>query len=847
METRKRIKFTFVSAGVSEDTFIVVKFRGVEEISKPYEFDISLASEDPEIDLKKVLQSPATFTIFRDDEEYPIFGVLSQFEQLHEDKQYTYYRAVLVPRLWEADLYRENQLFLEKSVKDIIEEILKQTGLTTRDYELHLKRTYKKWEYICQYQETDLDFISRWMEREGIYYFFEQTDENEKVIITDNSSIHKDIPGEKKVHYSPPSEVIPDEKNVITSLICRQKTLPKKVMLKDYNYRKPSLDLTVENEVDAKGKGTVYIYGEHYKSPEEGKDLAKIRGEELKAREEIYYGESSVPALRPGYIFELDRHYRDSYNGKKYMVIEVEHEGSQEGTFSPGFEREISKGEKEQDYTNRFVAIPADVQFRPERKTQKPRFNGTMNARVDAAGDGQYAEIDEEGRYKVVLPFDMSGNKDGKASRWVRMAQPYAGAEYGMHFPLHKGTEVLLTFVDGDPDRPVISGSIPNPETTSPVNSENLTQSRIKTGGDNELLIEDKDGAQYVKLRSSGHDSYFSLGRDHSSIHCPDGAVIGTLKGVSINAGEGVSIAAGSSNHDEGITNGHATASTIQSVIAGASAFLATASGLAAETVAAAAMPPIVGLVGEIGGLIGGLVLPHVYISAPGKVACMAGAEVVLVGGATLDCAAVGPANFMSAANVLVAGGLGTSLVAGNGDIEMVSIVKDVKLHSKRKNIRATAKRSIFIVAEDLNINARAKKNINLISEEQGIMFSAEKKMIGRSRKDNIELTGKKKVMVTAEDDRLQLMAVNKDILLEAETKIVLKCGDSSISLEKDGYINIKGKTIDVQADSEIAVTAQSKLEMEGGSFTLESSSGQGTVESATILNVKGRQTKINC
>jgi type VI secretion system secreted protein VgrG len=158
------------------------------------------------------------------------------------------------------------------------------------------------------------------------------------------------------------------------------------------------------------------------------------------------------------------------------------------------------------------MAIPADVQFRPERNTPRPRINGTMNATIDAAGDGQYAEIDDEGRYKVVLPFDQSGNSEGRASRWVRMAQPYSGANYGMHFPLHKGTEVLLTFIDGDPDRPIISGSVPNPDTMSPVTGGNQTASVIRTGGGNQIRIEDNDGGQQIHLSSPTMDSKISIG-----------------------------------------------------------------------------------------------------------------------------------------------------------------------------------------------------------------------------------------------------------------------------------------------------------------------------------------------
>ncbi len=516
MAFQEERKFFFVSQAYPEDTFAVVRFKGTEGISRLYEFEILLVAEDPDIDIKKVLNNPARFTIARDDKEVIFNGILAYFDQLHEVDEYVFYRTLLVPRLWVSTIHHENELFLDQSVPEIIEEILKQAGLTSRDYEFKLTGNYPKWEYICQYRETDYNFISRWMEREGIYFFFDQTDEGEKLIITDTSSAHQDLPEDSTIYYSPPSALVPTEEEVIKAFVCRQRRLPKKVILKDYNYRKPSLEIKGEATVDPEGKGEVYLYGEHFKTPEEGNHLAKIRAEEMLCREKIFYGESTAPHLRPGYYFQLEDHYRDSFN-QKYLVVEIEHEGSQAGLLLAGLSEELTEEEQDLIYHNRFVAISADVQFRPERKTPKPRFYGTMNAKIDASGDGKYAEIDEWGRYKVILPFDMKNKGGGKASRWIRMAQPYAGAGFGMHFPLHKGTEVILTFIDGDPDRPIIAGAVPNPETMSPVTSENQTQCIIRSGGGNQIHMEDQDGKQLVKLYSPTANSSIRIGAPNPS------------------------------------------------------------------------------------------------------------------------------------------------------------------------------------------------------------------------------------------------------------------------------------------------------------------------------------------
>lgn len=520
MDFKERKEFTFVSKALPEDAFSVVSFRGTEAISRLFEFDITLASQDPEIDLKAVLQNPATLTIVHGIEELPIHGVLARFEQLHEVKQHAFYRAVLVPKLWIAGLYRENQIFLDKTVPQVIEEVLKQAGMSGQDYEMNLTRKdHPAWEYICQYQETDLDFISRWMEREGIYYFFEQTEQGAKMILSDNLSIHKDIKGDTDIPYSPPSGLVSSGKEIVAEFACSQTRPPAKVILKDHNYRNPSLEVKAETEVDANGQGKVYVYGEHFKSPGDGDVLAKIRAEELLCREKVFHCEATAPAFSPGFTFDLSRHYRSEYN-RKYLITEISHEGSRAEDMLSGLGQKPGGQEEETGYRNRFVCIPADVQFRPVRTTPKPKFYGTMNAFVDGKEDSSYAEMDEYGRYKVVLPLDLSGRKEGKASRFIRMAQPYSGfpatagknLPSGMHFPLPKGAEVLLTFVDGDPDRPVISSAVPNPETGSPVTNSNQNQSVIRDNFGNELILDSTPGNEYVRLYSPNNNSGVEIG-----------------------------------------------------------------------------------------------------------------------------------------------------------------------------------------------------------------------------------------------------------------------------------------------------------------------------------------------
>ncbi|RJR33219.1 MAG: type VI secretion system tip protein VgrG [Desulfobacteraceae bacterium] len=557
-------KFDFVSSALPKDTFVVVRFRGAEGFSRCYEFEIELVSTETEIDLDQVLSNPAAFTILREDGDIPFHGILAEFEQQHQVDEYVFYRAVLVPKLWWLSLTHHNQVFLDKNVTEIVREVLKDGGLTSLDFDLRLQGNYPQWEYICQYRESHLNFVSRWMEREGMYYYFEQGEDAEKAILTDSKMAHKEMEQGKTMYYSPPSGLDDlHREEVIKTFVCRQKMLPKSLKLRDYNEATPSLDVSGSADVKSNGRGEVYLYGEHFRTPEEGNGLAKIRAEELLCHEKRFYGESTIPYLRPGFLFDLKGHYRLDFN-QTYLTIELMHEGSQAGFLLAGIQKGLSELEKQPYYRNSFVAIPGSVQFRPERKTEKSLFHGSLSAKIDAAGSGQYAELDEEGRYKVLLPFDLSNRKDGKASAWVRMVQPYAGSDHGMHFPLHKGTEVLLTFIDGNPDRPVISGAVPNPDTPSVVTSSTETpQCDIRTSGGNEINFQDTEGSERIVIHSPDQDSLVKLGaplEDKAWYKRMGFDGLGTVsaladyKGTAIKAAfELVGLASG---HDVGVENG---------------------------------------------------------------------------------------------------------------------------------------------------------------------------------------------------------------------------------------------------------------------------------------------------
>ena len=515
-------KFSFESKAVAKDSFGVVSFTGIEGLSTLYQFDISLVADSSDLDMDGIMQEPASFSIHRPDgSTVPFHGIIAEFDMVRAVGPCYLYRATLVPKLWRLTLTHHNQIFLNSKPDDIIGQVLKDGGLSSLDFEFRLQGSYVTWEYACQYGESHYAFICRWMERNGIYFFFDQSGESEKLIMTDSKMSHVASSLGTDLTYAPVSgqEALHLDE-AIQSFICRRQLVPQTITLQDYNYRKPSLSVKGKAQVTANGHGEQYYYGDHFRTPEEGDKLAKIRSEELSCKEKQFHGASTVPYLMPGYTFSLVNHFQQKMDGE-YLTFQLEHQGNQSSYLVSGIQEQLTGHETESIYSNTFTAIESEMQFRASRTTERPRLHGTLNGRIDAAGSGQYAEVDDQGRYKVILPFDRSGRSGGKASAWVRMLQPYGGSNHGMHFPLHKGCEVLLTFIEGNPDRPVIAGAVANPDYPSQITSDNQTMSKLTTSSGNKLHIEDKVGSERILMHSPEQGSFVRIGAPNDPMMRP--------------------------------------------------------------------------------------------------------------------------------------------------------------------------------------------------------------------------------------------------------------------------------------------------------------------------------------
>lgn len=505
--------FSFVSMAYPGDTFDVVSFTVDEGLNHFFSMELLLCSKERSIDFDEIIETPASCILHTPDEEIPVQGFISRFEQLHASHGLTFYRAVLSPRLWWMTIGLHCQVFLDKTVPQILEQTLHHGGMGTPWFQFKLKEEYPVREMVCQYNESHYDFFLRLMQREGMYYYFERQDNHSTLVITDTFIAHEDLKRHKTVRYVPPSGLHHEPDNeYISGLICRRQPAPGNVRLNDRHYQTPDLDLTGFERAQETGLSDIYEYGGNFLSPDEAKHLAKIRSQALLANAVRFHGESTLHSIRSGFIFSLTNHYRPDFN-QDYMVVSCRHTGNQAKYLNAGVRQELQGLIEEGPlYENSFSAIPADIQYRPLHTVKKPRIYGAFSATVDAEGSGQYAELDDQGRYKIILPFDISGRKDGKASCWVRMMQPYGGPGHGLHFPLHKGAEVLLSFEGGDPDQPIIAGAVPNPAMPSQVTAADQTMCKLTTAGQNKLHIEDKDGSQRMLMSTPSENTWLRLG-----------------------------------------------------------------------------------------------------------------------------------------------------------------------------------------------------------------------------------------------------------------------------------------------------------------------------------------------
>jgi type VI secretion system secreted protein VgrG len=473
-----------------------------EQMGRLFQMEADLVSESPDIAFDDIVGKNVTMrlNLVGAGKLRYFNGFVSRFVQTEDQGGYAHYRATIVPWLWFLTRTADCRIFQDMSVPEIIQKVFTDHGFN--DFKDSLSATYRKWDYCVQYRETDFNFVSRLMEHEGIYYFFEHENGKHTLVLADSASAHSDFPEYGTMPFRPKGTA-GSAKGDINQWIVGKEVQTGAYALNHFDFEKPKKDLRTNSNISrehAAAEFEIYDYPGDYLEHSDGESYAKIRIQELQIQHEVLQGEGIVRGLCTGCTFQLKDHPRDDQN-RKYLITAASY-------FLDGGDFDAGKSANTDFYSCHFTAVPTTEVFRIPRSTPKPLIQGPQTAIV-VGKSGEEIWTDKYGRIKVQFHWDRYGKADETSSCWVRVSHAWAGKKWGSFYVPRIGQEVIVEFLEGDPDQPIITGRVYNGEAMPPYDLPGAaTMTTLKSNsskggqGFNEIRYEDKKGEEQIFIHA---------------------------------------------------------------------------------------------------------------------------------------------------------------------------------------------------------------------------------------------------------------------------------------------------------------------------------------------------------
>jgi type VI secretion system secreted protein VgrG len=749
-----------ITTPLGEDVLLFHGMSAREEMSRLFEYQLDLLSSKDDINLDDILGKNVTIKLQLPKEKLRFFnGYVTRFAQGGAYGRYNRYIATVRPWFWFLTRTSDCRIFQEMTVPDIIKAVFADHGAA--DFKLELTSTYRKWTYCVQYRETDFNFVSRLMEQEGIGYYFRHTDGHNTLVMTDSTSKHTPVSDYEKLSFIAPTEQVKPDLEHVRGWDFTREIQPGVYVHDDYDLERPSVELKTSKVLPRKYKPSdyeIYDYPGEYIERGDGEQYAGVRIDELGTQFERAQGSTNARGLTVGALLTLQDHPREDQN-REYLVVG----GNYDLTFDNYEALPDSAGTR---YQCSFVVMPSAQQFRPQRQTPKPFVQGPQTA-VVVGPAGEEIYTDKYGRVKVQFHWDRRGKKDEKSSCWIRVSSPWAGKEWGGVSIPRLGQEVIVDFLEGDPDQPIITGRVYNAEQMPPYAlPANMTQSGIKSrsskgGGPanfNEIRMEDKMGSEQLFIHAEknqdievendethwvGHDRKKTIDHDETTLVKHDRTeTVDNNETITVHGMRTETV-----DKNETITvhmNRTETVDQNETISIGGNRTI-TVSKSETATVA----------------------LQRTHTVGINETITVGAAQEITVGG--LQAVTVGAVQTINV-------GLSQSTSVGGAQSNEIGKARMVKVGAAQSTT----------VAKDASMTVGGNE-IRKVAEER--------------------------TTTVGKDDKL---TVGKNLAVTATESITFTTGDASITMKKDGTIIVKGKDITIDGSGKINVKADGDIVMKG-------------------------------